>query len=90
MGVGAFWPDRCCAPSRTIIAREARGGMYDGLWSASFTAKIIQPFWCRDELLWARRIVPKPPVPRQGRVQTLRTGHCHAGSTAVWAGTAGD
>ena len=84
-GIGTSWPDRCCAPSRTAIAREARDGLEDGVWSAYMKAKIIRlykPFWCAEELRWARRVIPRPPVPRAANNPPV--------FAAGWPVTAGD
>ena len=69
-GVGSSWPDRCCAPSRTVLAQEARDGLFNGVWSAYLKAKIIRlykPFWSHEELRWVKQVVPRPPVPRAAR-----------------------
>ena len=58
-GGGSSWPDRLSAPSRTVIAQEARDGMYDFVWSQNMKTKLIKLckfFWPHEEMRWVRAV----------------------------------
>ena len=61
-GIGGSWPDRCSAPSRTVIAQEARDGcmiLFGRNIGRARLIKLYKFFWTIREMRWARAVQAK-------------------------------